>query len=79
MSLEGHFCWEDCDEGPHGCVCGNECPQPVEEPSHIHAFTHEFLPNMWRCHCGEMMTDERMPIIERRSARPQSLAGERSE
>ena len=23
---EGHFCWEDCDEGPHGCICGNDCP-----------------------------------------------------
>ena len=28
MSLEGHFCWEDCDEGPHGCVCGNDCEPP---------------------------------------------------
>lgn len=25
MSLEGHFCWEACDEGPHGCICGNDC------------------------------------------------------
>lgn len=25
MSAEGHFCWEECDEGPHGCVCGNDC------------------------------------------------------
>lgn len=31
MSLEGHFCWEDCDEGPHGCVCGNGCPPPGQE------------------------------------------------
>lgn len=28
MSLEGHSCWEDCDEGPHGCVCGNDCEPP---------------------------------------------------
>ena len=28
MTLEGHFCWEDCDEGPHGCICGNDCPPP---------------------------------------------------
>lgn len=28
MTLEGHDCWEDCDEGPHGCVCGNDCPPP---------------------------------------------------
>lgn len=28
MSIEGHDCWEDCDEGPHGCVCGNECEPP---------------------------------------------------
>ena len=37
MSTEGHFCWEDCDEGPHGCVCGNDCAPPSEpqgEPSH---------------------------------------------
>lgn len=26
--LEGHSCWEDCDEGPHGCICGNECEPP---------------------------------------------------
>lgn len=30
MSTEGHFCWEDCDEGPHGCVCGNDCAPPSE-------------------------------------------------
>lgn len=29
MSLEGHFCWEDCDEGPHGCICGNDCAPPA--------------------------------------------------
>lgn len=29
MMLEGHFCWEDCDEGPHGCICGNDCEQPA--------------------------------------------------
>lgn len=29
-ALEGHDCWEDCDEGPHGCVCGNGCePEPA--------------------------------------------------
>jgi len=28
MMLEGHSCWEDCDEGPHGCVCGNDCEPP---------------------------------------------------
>lgn len=28
MSLEGHSCWEDCDEGPHGCICGNDCEPP---------------------------------------------------
>jgi hypothetical protein len=32
MTLEGHFCWEDCDEGPHGCVCGNDCPPPPLPP-----------------------------------------------
>lgn len=26
--LEGHSCWEDCDEGPHGCICGNDCEPP---------------------------------------------------
>lgn len=30
-ALEGHFCWEDCDEGPHGCVCGNDCEPPNYE------------------------------------------------
>lgn len=29
MTLEGHFCWDDCDEGPHGCICGNDCKPPV--------------------------------------------------
>lgn len=28
MSTEGHFCWEECDEGPHGCICGNDCSPP---------------------------------------------------
>lgn len=32
VSLEGHFCWENCDEGPHGCVCGNDCPNPQGDP-----------------------------------------------
>lgn len=27
-SAEGHDCWESCDEGPHGCVCGNKCEPP---------------------------------------------------
>lgn len=27
-STEGHDCWENCDEGPHGCVCGNDCEPP---------------------------------------------------
>lgn len=27
-STEGHDCWESCDEGPHGCVCGNDCEPP---------------------------------------------------
>lgn len=32
--LEGHDCWEDCDEGPHGCVCGNDCTPPLRfDPS----------------------------------------------
>lgn len=31
MSTEGHDCWEDCDEGPHGCVCGNDCTPPRPE------------------------------------------------
>lgn len=31
MSAEGHDCWEECDEGPHGCVCGNDC-QPPRQP-----------------------------------------------
>lgn len=31
MSAEGHFCWESCDEGPHGCVCGNDCPPSVRD------------------------------------------------
>lgn len=28
MMLEGHSCWENCDEGPHACICGNECAPP---------------------------------------------------
>lgn len=32
MTLEGHTCWEDCDEGPHGCVCGNDCEPPRWSP-----------------------------------------------
>lgn len=28
MMLEGHSCWEECDEGPHGCICGNDCEPP---------------------------------------------------
>lgn len=31
MSIEGHDCWEDCDEGPHGCVCGNDCPPSIRD------------------------------------------------
>ena len=31
MSIEGHDCWEDCDEGPHGCVCGNDCSPSIRE------------------------------------------------
>ena len=31
MSAEGHFCWESCDEGPHGCVCGNDCSPSVRD------------------------------------------------
>ena len=31
MSIEGHDCWEDCDEGPHGCVCGNDCSRSIRE------------------------------------------------
>ncbi|UVG34176.1 hypothetical protein SEA_PAVLO_82 [Microbacterium phage Pavlo] len=30
--LEGHSCWEDCDEGPHGCICGNDCEPPERHP-----------------------------------------------
>ena len=31
MSIEGHDCWEDCDEGPHGCVCGNDCSPSIRD------------------------------------------------
>lgn len=32
MNTEGHCCWENCDEGPHGCICGNDCPPPILDP-----------------------------------------------
>lgn len=41
MSTEGHFCWEDCDEGPHGCICGNDCEPPtLTDPHELEQVDH---------------------------------------
>lgn len=40
MSAEGHDCWEDCDGGPHGCVCGNNCePRDLERIRKVIEYT----------------------------------------
>lgn len=33
MDDEIHWCWEQCcDQGPHACICGNDCEPPRSEP-----------------------------------------------
>ena len=33
MDDEMHFCWEQCcDQGPHSCICGNDCDPLRPEP-----------------------------------------------
>lgn len=33
MDDEMHFCWEQCcDQGPHSCICGNDCDPTRPEP-----------------------------------------------
>lgn len=34
-TTEEHDCRENRDEGPHRCICGNDCeqPEPVASPS----------------------------------------------
>lgn len=67
MSTEGHFCWEDCDEGPHGCICGNDCAPPLRDQLRP-IFWDVFDPDSSAQGNVQAALDAAMPIIEARIA-----------
>lgn len=68
MSSEGHNCWEDCDEGPHGCVCGNDCLPPLRDQLQP-IFWDVFDPDASTQGNVQAALDAAMPIIEARIAK----------